>query len=329
MPITDTSQVQSARATRAPGARDKGLALAGGLVCLCSVLMAAAGAPSDAAVGRGLLQLLVVGVPIAVGLYALRAPVNKSFGMAMLSIGFVWSLTALGESSHSVLYTIGRISTWLTFPCVVYLLLAFPHGRVAPGSTARSSSECSACWCCCSWAPRRSCRRSRRRPCGRRARPIARRTRSSSSSSSRRSCRRSSLSASGWSRCSGSGCSTRCSAAGGRPRRCSERHGPAFIAGTLLGLFHIAHHTSRQLGAPADTVIALSSAWTLCIVAVCTGFLVGLLWRRMLLAGPGPSGRRAARRRRPLRMRDAVATALGDPTAQLVFSDQHPPATTT
>jgi hypothetical protein len=41
------------------------------------------------AVGRGLLQLLIVGLPIAVGLYALHEPVNQSFGIALLCIGFV------------------------------------------------------------------------------------------------------------------------------------------------------------------------------------------------------------------------------------------------
>ena len=59
---------------------------------------------------------------------------------------------------------------------------------------------------------------------------------------------------------------------------------PAFLAGVLLGISHYAHITARQLGVEADTVIALSSVWTFCIVAVCAGFLGGLVWRRMLLA---------------------------------------------
>ena len=75
------------------------VALAGALVCVASVAIAAASAPSDAAFGRGLLQLLIVGGPIAVGLYALRGPANRSFGVALLSIGFLWSLTALTTSS--------------------------------------------------------------------------------------------------------------------------------------------------------------------------------------------------------------------------------------
>ena len=323
MPNTDTSQVQSAQATRAPGTRDKGLALAGGLVCLCSVLMAAAGAPSDAAFGRGLLQLLVVGVPIAVGLYALRAPINKSFGLAMLSIGFVWSLTALGESSHSVLYTIGRISTWLTFPCVVYLLLAFPRGRVEPGldraillgvlgllvllflGTAPfvQAFPPKTLWSTCTTdCPANAIFVLEQQPAFMSTVVLVREW----------------LVELLWLGLFYS-MFRRWRVASPLQRTAM---GPAFIAGTLLGLFHIAHHTSRQLGAPADTVIALSSVWTLCIVAVCAGFLFGLLWRRMLLAGAlarlGIALRAGDDRQR---MRDALAIALGDPTSQLVFRD--------
>ena len=133
MTISGAQQVLSARAQRVPHGLETRLAVAGMLVCLGAVAMAAAGAQGDAAFGRGLLELLIVGGPIAVGLYALRAPVNKSFGIAMLGIGFAWSLTALAESTLSVPFTIGRLATWLTYPCVVYLLLAFPHGRIEKG----------------------------------------------------------------------------------------------------------------------------------------------------------------------------------------------------
>src|SRR3954465_11592672 len=105
----------------------------GAVVCAVAVAVSAAGSPGDAAFGRGLLELLIVGVPIAGGLYALRAPGNASFGAALLAIGFFWSLTALGQTSASIPYTVGRIATWCVFPGVVFLLLAFPDGRVAPG----------------------------------------------------------------------------------------------------------------------------------------------------------------------------------------------------
>src|SRR5215207_6470911 len=113
MAIADAQQVAGPRARSVPDALELRLALAGAVVCLGAVAMAAASARSDAAFGRGLLQLLIVGGPIAVGLYALRAPVNKSFGIALLGIGFAWSLTALAESALSVPHTIGRLATWL------------------------------------------------------------------------------------------------------------------------------------------------------------------------------------------------------------------------
>src|SRR4051794_40237374 len=109
------------------------LALAGGLLCLGAVAMVAASAPRNAAFGRALLELLIVAVPVAAGLYALRVGTSARFGIALIGIGFAWSLTSLAESSASIPYTIGWLSTWLIFPSVVYLLLAFPSGHVAPG----------------------------------------------------------------------------------------------------------------------------------------------------------------------------------------------------
>src|SRR5688572_11919474 len=109
------------------------LAVSGALVCVGAVAVAAAGASGDAAFGRGLLQLLIVGTPIAGGIYALRSPVDAGFGIALLAIGFLWSLTSLAEMSLSVPHTIGRLATFMVFPCVVYLLLAYPDGRIAKG----------------------------------------------------------------------------------------------------------------------------------------------------------------------------------------------------
>ena len=323
MAITNAPQLQDARSRSAQRAIERVLALVGGLMCIASVWMAAAGAAGDAAFGRGLLQLLVVGGPIAVGLYALRSPITRSFGIAMLGIGFAWSLTALGESPHSVPYTIGRISTWLTVPCVIYLLLAFPRGRVEPGldravlfgvlgvlvllflGTAPfvEAFPPKTLWATCTTdCPANAIFALDEPPPFMTTVILVREWLVELlwlgvlSSMFRR-----------W------------RAASPLQRRTMA---PAFIAGTLLGLLHIAYYTARQLGAPSDLVIALSSAWTLCIVAVCAGFLVGLLRRRMLLAGAlahlGLALRAGDDRRQ---IRDALAIALGDATAQLVFRD--------
>src|SRR3954469_242591 len=133
MAISYAQQVGTARARPDPDAWIARVAFAGVMVCVAAVALAAAGASSDQAFGRGLLELLIVGVPIAAGLYALREPGNKPFGVALLGIGFLWSLTALTTTSASVPFTIGRLTTWLILPCVVWLLLAFPRGHVEKG----------------------------------------------------------------------------------------------------------------------------------------------------------------------------------------------------
>jgi hypothetical protein len=71
-----------------PGGWEVHVALAGALVSVAAVAVATSGAPSNAAFGRGLLELLIVGTPIAAGLYALRAPLSSNFGIALLLVGF-------------------------------------------------------------------------------------------------------------------------------------------------------------------------------------------------------------------------------------------------
>lgn len=321
MAITDAHQITGPRARAVPVTLERWLVPAGALVCIGAVAMAVAGASNDAAFGRGLLQLLIVGGPIAVGLYALRAPINRWFGIAMLGIGFAWSLTALTESGLSVPYTIGRLSTWLVFPCVVYLLLAFPHGRIEKGldravfigvvgvilllffGTAPfvQAFPPKTLWSTCTTdCPANALFVLDEQP-GFLTKVVYvrewlvevlwlgvfysmfRRWRAASPLQQR-------------------------------------AMGPAFIAGALLGASHYAHITSRQLGVSADTVIALSSVWTFCIVAVCAAFLFGLVRRRMLLAGAlarlGVALRASDDR---THLRDALATALGDSTTELFF----------
>ena len=71
--------------------------------------------------------------PIAVGLYSIRFVHDRRFGLLLIGAGLAWSLTALGASPDSLPYSIGRVSAWLIFPLLVYLMLAFPEGRLAAG----------------------------------------------------------------------------------------------------------------------------------------------------------------------------------------------------
>jgi signal transduction histidine kinase len=323
MAISDAQEL-TGKAVRTPRDRaDLRLAIAGALVCAGAVTMAAAGSRGDAAFGRALLEALIVGVPIGVGLYALRAPVNASFGYALLGIGFAWSLTALTESSMSVPYTIGRLSTWLTFPCVIYLLLAFPDGRIDRGldrgilvsvlvmfvvlffGTAPfvQAFPPKTLWGTCTTdCPPNAVFLLDAQP----------------ELLTKVIYVREWLVEVLWIALFVS-MYRRWRAASPLQRRAM---GPAFLAGVVLGVSHYAHITARQLGVEADTVIALSSVWTFCIVAVCAGFLGGLVWRRMLLAQTlaqlGAALRGSDDR---VEMRDALATAMRDSTVQLLFRD--------
>jgi signal transduction histidine kinase len=323
MAVTDAQQILGNRARAVPETLEARLAVAGVLACVGAVAMATVDASSDAAFGRGLLQLLIVGGPIAVGLYALRAPVNRSFGVALLGIGFAWSLTALAESDLSVPHTIGRLATWLTFPCVVYLLLAFPHGRIEKGldravfigvvgvmvllfyGTAPlvQAFPPKTLWSTCTTdCPANALFVLDEQPAFLTKLILVREW----------------LVELLWLGLFYS-MFRRWRAASPLQRRAM---GPAFIAGTLLGVSHYAHITTRQLGVAADTVIALSSVWTFCIVAVCAAFLFGLVRRRMHLAGAlARLGVALRASDDPAHMREALAVALGDSTTQLLFRD--------
>jgi signal transduction histidine kinase len=321
--ISYAQEVVGARARPAPEAFEARVGLVGVLVCVASVAMAAASTSSDAAFGRGLLQLLIVGGPIAVGLYALREPANKSFGVALLGIGFLWSLTALTTASANVPHTIGRLTTWLILPCVVWLLLAFPHGRIEKGldravlvgfiavllflffGTAPfvQAFPPKTLWSSCSTdCPENALFVLDAQPKVLTQVILVREW----------------LIELLWLGLVYS-MFRRWRAASPLLRRAI---GPAFAAGTLLGVSQWANITTRQLGAPADLVIALSSVWTLCIVAVCAAFLFGLVWRRMLLArtlgGVGAALHASDDR---VHMRDALRSALGDATTDLLFRD--------
>jgi signal transduction histidine kinase len=109
-------------------------ALAG---CAGALLMVAVTSPAGDRIDRVLYEGLLVGVPVGVGLYAIGLPHSERFGILLVGAGLIWSLTALGESSQSLPYSVGRVSAWLIFPLLIYLMLVYPTGRLAPGLDRR------------------------------------------------------------------------------------------------------------------------------------------------------------------------------------------------
>jgi len=75
-------------------------------------------------------RALIVGIPIAAGLYAWSQGANQRFGLLLIATGALWFVTTFAESGHDVPYTVGRTAGWFAEVLLVYLFLAFPDGRL-------------------------------------------------------------------------------------------------------------------------------------------------------------------------------------------------------
>jgi signal transduction histidine kinase len=100
-------------------------------LCAVTAAITISGTDSQYAWLEATVRALTVGAPIAVGLYARRHPPFERFGTLLVAIGFGWFLTTLSGSSNELLYSIGRVSGWLAEGALVYVVLAFPTGRLA------------------------------------------------------------------------------------------------------------------------------------------------------------------------------------------------------
>jgi signal transduction histidine kinase len=114
-----------------PRRRTVAIGVLAALLGACAVALVTEGAVAEERFTRATLEALIIGVPVAVGLYAMGEPRSHRFGVLLYAAGVAWSLTALGESSESLPYSIGRLAAWTIHPIVVYLMLAFPTGRLA------------------------------------------------------------------------------------------------------------------------------------------------------------------------------------------------------
>jgi signal transduction histidine kinase len=88
---------------------------------------ASGGEAALAAIGRA----VIVGVPLAVALYACNRPAHARFGRRLLVVSGVWFLSSLSTSASPVLYSVGRVAGWIAEPVLIYTLLAFPAGRLS------------------------------------------------------------------------------------------------------------------------------------------------------------------------------------------------------
>jgi signal transduction histidine kinase len=110
------------------------LALVGTAGLAATIAAAAVTAGSVSGEGAALAAFArgaIVAVPVAVGLYAWSRPPADRFGRLLVAAGFVWFLTTLSESGDELLYSIGRTSSWVAELGLIWLILAFPTGRLS------------------------------------------------------------------------------------------------------------------------------------------------------------------------------------------------------
>ncbi len=118
--------------------RHRLLVLAGVVTCVATGIAAAVAATgtSDDPASVALARALTVLLPCAAGLCAWSWRRGERFGLLLLATGALLFVTTFAESSSSVPYTIGRAAGWFVEVLLIYLVLAYPMGRL-PARTDR------------------------------------------------------------------------------------------------------------------------------------------------------------------------------------------------
>ena len=112
------------------------VATAGLAMCAVAWVVTTNGSESEYDWLEGLARALMVGAPIAVGLYARRRRPSERFGTLLIAVGVGWFLATLSGSRDDLLYSVGRVAAWFVELGIVYLVLAFPTGQL-PGRPDR------------------------------------------------------------------------------------------------------------------------------------------------------------------------------------------------
>jgi signal transduction histidine kinase len=92
--------------------------------------LTASGPGSEYVALEATVRGLMVGTPIAVGLYARRHAASARFGTLLIVAGFGGFLASLSESEDAWLYSAGRVAGWAVEVALMYAILAFPTGRL-------------------------------------------------------------------------------------------------------------------------------------------------------------------------------------------------------
>ena len=104
----------------------------GALIAVIAIpgIRATTTASAATAVDEGVARGIMAAIPVAVGLYASRHRAHARFGRLLLGFSVVWLLALLSSSSSSLVYSVGRLSGWISILLLACVILAYPTGRL-------------------------------------------------------------------------------------------------------------------------------------------------------------------------------------------------------
>jgi signal transduction histidine kinase len=97
-----------------------------GLAAITGVIAYTGNDPNDG--GAAFVRAVLVLLPMAIGVLIWTRLPEQRFGPLLVAGGLLTFVAALGGSDDPVLYSVGRVATWLVEVALIYLVLAFPSG---------------------------------------------------------------------------------------------------------------------------------------------------------------------------------------------------------
>src|SRR4051794_12181013 len=76
------------------------------------------------------LDVFVIGVTVATGVYARRRTPANNFGILLILSGLLWGIAALTAATSPVLHSFGRVAQWPAELTILYLVLSYPTGSL-------------------------------------------------------------------------------------------------------------------------------------------------------------------------------------------------------
>src|SRR4051812_31751615 len=99
-------------------------------LCVASAVVALANSSAPHRGASAAIGATTVAALLGVGLYAWRRSGQGRFGQVLFVTGLCWFLATLSNSDADLLYSVGRIASWVFEVALIFTLLSFPNGRL-------------------------------------------------------------------------------------------------------------------------------------------------------------------------------------------------------